>query len=107
VLCAGKFEIGFLLGPDRIYIICCRITNLKNSKLLHLCNNNCATRKQREIKLNTFTLLNNIQSHYKFLSHVVGVEKPHKFWMRRHPRNVRQTSRQISTTARSATFRRY
>jgi hypothetical protein len=23
VLCAGKFEIGFLLGPDRIYIICC------------------------------------------------------------------------------------
>jgi hypothetical protein len=22
VLCAGKFEIGFLFGPDRIYIIC-------------------------------------------------------------------------------------
>jgi hypothetical protein len=35
---------------------------------------------------------------------VVGVEKPHKFWMCRQSRNVRQTSRQISTTA---TYWRY
>jgi hypothetical protein len=32
---------------------------------------------------------------------VVGVENPHKFWMCRQLRNVRQTSRQISTTASS------
>jgi hypothetical protein len=37
----------------------------------------------------------------------VGVEKPHKFSMYRQPRNVRQTSRQISTTTSSATYRRY
>jgi hypothetical protein len=35
---------------------------------------------------------------------VVGVENPYKFWMYRQPRNVRQTSRQISTTAGSATY---
>jgi hypothetical protein len=28
----------------------------------------------------------------------VGVENPHKFWTCRQPRNVRQTSRPISTT---------
>jgi uncharacterized membrane protein len=38
---------------------------------------------------------------------VVGVENPHKFWMCRQPRNVRQTSRQISTTASIATSWRY
>jgi hypothetical protein len=38
---------------------------------------------------------------------IVGVEYPHKFWMCRYPRNVRQTSGQISTTAGSATYRRY
>jgi hypothetical protein len=37
----------------------------------------------------------------------VGVENPHKFWMCRQPRNVRQTSRQISTAASIATYRRY
>jgi hypothetical protein len=37
----------------------------------------------------------------------VGVENPHKFWMCRQPHNVRQTSRPISTTAGSATYRRY
>jgi hypothetical protein len=37
----------------------------------------------------------------------VGVKNPHKFWVCRHPRNVGQTSRQISTTARGATYRRY
>jgi hypothetical protein len=37
----------------------------------------------------------------------VGVENPHKFWMCRQPRDVRQTSRHISTTAGSATYRRY
>jgi hypothetical protein len=36
----------------------------------------------------------------------VAVENPHKFWMCRQPRNVRQT-RQISTTAGSATYPRY
>jgi hypothetical protein len=38
---------------------------------------------------------------------IVGVENPHKCWMCRQPRNVGQTSRQISTTAGSATYRRY
>jgi hypothetical protein len=37
----------------------------------------------------------------------IAVENSHKFWMCRQPRNVRQTSRQISTTAGSATYRRY
>jgi hypothetical protein len=37
----------------------------------------------------------------------VGVENPHKFWMCRQPRNVRQTSSQNSTTAGSGTYRRY
>jgi arginyl-tRNA--protein-N-Asp/Glu arginylyltransferase len=36
---------------------------------------------------------------------VVGVENPHKFWMCRHPRRFIQTSRLISTTVRSATYR--
>jgi hypothetical protein len=35
----------------------------------------------------------------------VGVENSHKFWICRQPRNVRQTSRQISITAWSATYR--
>jgi hypothetical protein len=35
----------------------------------------------------------------------VGVENPHKFGMCRQLRNVRQTSRQIYTTASSATYR--
>jgi hypothetical protein len=37
----------------------------------------------------------------------VGVENPPKFWMCRQPGNVKQTSRQISTTVGSATYRRY
>jgi hypothetical protein len=37
----------------------------------------------------------------------VCVENPHKFWMCRQRRNVRQTSRQVSTTVGSATYRRY
>jgi hypothetical protein len=36
----------------------------------------------------------------------VGVEIRHKFWMCRLPRDVRQTSTQIPTTASSATYRR-
>jgi hypothetical protein len=36
----------------------------------------------------------------------VGGENPHTFWMCRLLRNVRQTSRQISTTVSSATYRR-
>jgi hypothetical protein len=35
----------------------------------------------------------------------IGVKNSHKFWICRQPRNVRQTSRQISITARSATCR--
>jgi hypothetical protein len=34
-----------------------------------------------------------------------GVENPHKFWMCRQLRNVRQISKQISSTAGSATYR--
>jgi hypothetical protein len=37
----------------------------------------------------------------------VVVENPHKFLMCRQSRNVRQTTKQTSTTASSATYRRY
>jgi hypothetical protein len=38
-------------------------------------------------------------AYTNYCSIAVGVENLHKFWMCRQPRNVGQTSRQISTTA--------
>jgi hypothetical protein len=61
------------------------------------------------IPVKVYTLYNR-ESLYRVIINdcpiAVGVENPHKFWMARQPRNVKQTSRQISTTANSANYRR-
>jgi hypothetical protein len=66
-------------------------------------------------KKNSHRINKSLLPNYRFLYRVfindcpiaVGVENSHKFWICHQPRNVRQTSIQISTTAAGATYRRY
>jgi hypothetical protein len=76
-------------------------------ELLFLCLDKPVTRNPKACRANKAL---SVQFFYRAIindcSIAVGSENPHKFWMCRLLRNVRQTSRQISTTASSATYRR-